>query len=140
MTFSRNWVVKVQRLDRMPSNLSGNGILFMVYAGAGVLAVVVAMTCAKALATLRASASSVWSRHIATSVADRLTKIAYFILLKTGVTAVELAQGFWQLIWKLHGLLDKIIIDRDMKIIFLFYQKLIDLMGIISKIRTAFHP
>ena len=44
-------------------------------------------------------------------IVDRLTKMAYFIPLKTGVTAAELAQAFLRVIWKLHGLPDEIIMD-----------------------------
>ena len=73
-------------------------------------------------------------------IVDRLTKMSHFILLKTGVTAVELTQASSRVIWKLHGLLDEIITDRDTKITSLFWQKLMDLMGIISKMTTAFHP
>ena len=73
-------------------------------------------------------------------IVDRLTKMAHFILLKTGVTAAELAQAFLQVIWKLHGLPEKIIMDRDTKITSLLWQKLIDLRGIISKLMTVFHP
>ena len=73
-------------------------------------------------------------------IVDWLTKMAHFIPLKTGVTAAELAQAILQVIWKLHGLPDEIITDRDMKITSLFWQKLMDLMGSISKLMTAFHP
>ena len=73
-------------------------------------------------------------------IMDRLTNMAHFISLKTGVTAVELAQAFLRVIWKLHSLLDEIIMDRDMKITSLIWQKLMDLMGIISKMMTAFQP
>ena len=66
--------------------------------------------------------------------------MAHFIPLKTGVTAAELAQAFLRVIWKLHGLPDEIIMDRDTKITSLFWQKLMDLIGIISKMTTAFHP
>ena len=44
-------------------------------------------------------------------IVDRLTKMAHFIPLKTGITAAELAQAFLRVIWKLHGLLDEIITD-----------------------------
>ena len=73
-------------------------------------------------------------------IVDQLTKMAHFILLKTGVTAAELAQAFLQVIWKLHGLPDEIITNRDTKIISLFWQKLMHLMGIISKMTMVFHP
>src|SRR5258706_10653557 len=73
-------------------------------------------------------------------IVDRLTKMAHFIPLKTGITAAELAQAFLRVIWKLHGLPDEIITDRDTKITSLFWQKLMDLMGTISKMMTAFHP
>ena len=73
-------------------------------------------------------------------IMDRLTKMVHFILLKSGITAAELAQAFLQVICKLYGLLDEIITDRDTKITSLFWQKLMDLTGIISKMRIAFHP
>ena len=73
-------------------------------------------------------------------IMDWLTQMAHFILLKIGVTAAELTQAFLRVIWKLHTLLDEIIMDQDMKIISLFWQKLMDLMGISSKMMTAFHP
>ena len=66
--------------------------------------------------------------------------MAHFIPLKTGVTAAELAQAFLRLIWKLHSLPEEIITDRDTKITSLFWQKLMDFMGIISKMTMAFHP
>ena len=69
-----------------------------------------------------------------------VNQMAHFILLKTGVTAAELAQAFLRVIWKLHSLPDEIIIDLDMKITYLFWKKLMDLMGIISKLTMAFHP
>ena len=73
-------------------------------------------------------------------IVDWLTKMAHVILPKTGVTAAELAQAFLRVIWKFYSLPDEIIMDRDTKITSLFWQKLMDLMGIISKMTTAFHP
>ena len=73
-------------------------------------------------------------------IVDQLTKMAHFILLKTGITAAKLAQAFLRVICKLHGLPDEIIMDQDTKITSLFWQKLMDLMGIISKMTMAFHP
>ena len=73
-------------------------------------------------------------------IVDRLTKMAHFIPLRTGATALELANIFLERIWKLHGIPDEIILDRDTKVISLFWKKLIDLMGIVSKLSTAFHP
>ena len=72
-------------------------------------------------------------------IVDRLPKMAHFIPLKTGVIVVELAQAFQLVIWKLYGLPDEIITDRDTKITSLFWQKLMDLIGIISKMTTAFY-
>ena len=73
-------------------------------------------------------------------IVDRLTKMAHFILLKTGIIAAELAQAFLRVIWKLYGLPNEIIMDRDIKITSLFWQNLMDLMGIVSKMMMAFHP
>ena len=73
-------------------------------------------------------------------IMDQLTKMAHFILLKTRITAPELTQVFLWVIWKWYRLPDKIIIDRDTKITSLFWQKLLDLIGIISKMMMVFHP
>ena len=83
----------------MPSNLSGNGILSTLCAGAGAVAVAAAAVaaavaaaavaaavaaaavagaaCTNALATLRASVSSVRSRQIAASAALRSSVTAF---------------------------------------------------------------
>ena len=81
-----------------------------------------------------------WASDIVRAFMSVTTKMAHFIPLKTEVTVAELAQPFLRVVWKLHGLPDEIIMDRDTKITSLFWQKLMDLMGIISKMTTAFHP
>jgi hypothetical protein len=48
-------------------------------------------------------------------IVERFTKITYFIPLKTEATIEELANIFLQEIWRLHGLSEEIIFDRDFR-------------------------
>jgi hypothetical protein len=72
-------------------------------------------------------------------VVDRFTKIIHFIPLATRVTAAELAQTFLWEIWKLHGLSQSIISDRNSKFTFKFWAALMSLLDVQQKLSTAFH-
>ena len=67
-------------------------------------------------------------------------KMAHFIPLRTPTDAPALAKEFLSKIWKLHGLPDEIISDRDTKINSHFWQQLMDLLGVKSAMSTAYHP
>ena len=43
-------------------------------------------------------------------------------------------------VWKNHGLPTDIVSDRDTKVTSHFWQALMDLLGIQTKLSTAFHP
>ena len=73
-------------------------------------------------------------------IVDRFTKMAHLIPLPKKVTAKDIAKIFLQEIWKLHGLPTDIVSDRDTKITSHFWQVLMDLLGIKTKLSTAFHP
>jgi len=73
-------------------------------------------------------------------VVDRLTKMAYFILTTEKTTAGGLAQLFRDNVWKLHGLPESIISDRGLQFVTGVMRELNAMLGIDSKLSTAFHP
>ena len=73
-------------------------------------------------------------------IVDRFTKMAHLILLLKKVIAKDIAKIFLWEIWKLEGLPTNIVYDRDTKITSYFWQVLMDLLGIMTKLSTTFHP
>ncbi|KAH0603274.1 uncharacterized protein H6S33_007596 [Morchella sextelata] len=70
----------------------------------------------------------------------RFTKITYFILLKTEATIKELSHIFLQDIWRLHGLSEVIISDRDFRFESKFWHSLIKLLGVNLCLSKAYRP
>ena len=73
-------------------------------------------------------------------VVDRFTKMAHFIPLPTRTSAEDLALHFLRNIWKIHGLPEEIISDRDTKFLSHFWASLMDRLGIQLSLSTSFHP
>jgi len=73
-------------------------------------------------------------------VVDRLTKIVYFILTTEKVSAEGLARFFRDNMWKLHGLPESIILDREPQFAAGLMKELNEMLEIKSKLSTAFHP
>ena len=73
-------------------------------------------------------------------VVDRLTKMAHFIPTIEKTTAGGLARLFRDNIWKLHGLPESIISDRGPQFAAGVMRELNAMLGIDSKLSTAFHP
>jgi len=73
-------------------------------------------------------------------VVDRLTKMAHFIPTTEETTAGGLAQLFRDNVWKLHGLPESIISDRGPQFAAGVMRELNAMLGIDSKLSTAFHP
>jgi len=73
-------------------------------------------------------------------VVDRLTKIVYFILTIEKTLAEGLARLFRNNVWKLHGLPESIISDREPQFVAGLIRELNEMLGIRSKLLTAFHP
>ena len=73
-------------------------------------------------------------------VVDRLTKMAHFIPTTEKTTAGELARLFRDNIWKLHSLPESIIFDRGPQFTAEVIRELNVMLGIDSKLSTAFHP
>jgi hypothetical protein len=73
-------------------------------------------------------------------IIDRLTKFGYFLPYRESSTAKELAYIFFRRIIANHGLLRKIILDRNKLFISKFWQALTANIGTRTKLSIVFHP
>ena len=73
-------------------------------------------------------------------VYDCFSKMAYFIATMEKTSAEGLAKLFWDHIWKLHGLPESIISDRGAQFAAGMMKELNNLLGIQTKLSTAYHP
>jgi len=73
-------------------------------------------------------------------VVDRLTKIVHFIPTTEKTSVEGLARLFRDNVWKLHGLPESIISDRGPQFAAGLMRELNEMLGIKSKLSTAFHP
>jgi len=73
-------------------------------------------------------------------VVDRLTKMVHFILTIEKTLAEGLARLFRDNMWKLHGLPESTISDKGPQFIAGLIKKLNKILGIKSKLSTAFYP
>jgi len=81
------------------------------------------------------------SRHNAVmTVVDSVSKRAHFIPTHMTVTAEGAARLFLHQVWKLHGLLKCIILDRRPQFVARFTKELYRLLGIKLVSSTAWHP
>jgi len=74
------------------------------------------------------------------AVVDRFTKMVHFILTTEKTSAEGLVRLFRDNIWKLHGLPDSIIFNRGPQFVVGIMKKLNQMLGIDTKLSTAFHP
>jgi len=75
-----------------------------------------------------------------TTWVDRLTRRVHFIKSRTTDSAVDVANSFFEEIFKHHGLPDNIVSDRDPKFTSEFWKRLMELSGIKLKMSTSRHP
>ena len=73
-------------------------------------------------------------------IVDRFTKMAHLIPLPTRTSATDIAKIFLKEILKTNGLTTDIVSDRDTRITSHFWQVLMNLLGIKTKLSKAFHP
>ena len=71
---------------------------------------------------------------------DRLSHRVHFIPSRVDDTAVDVASSFFGNVFKLHGLPDSIVSDRDPKFTSRFWQHLLSLCGIRSQMSSSHHP
>jgi len=73
-------------------------------------------------------------------VCDRLSKIAYFVATTEVMSAEGLARLFRDNIWKLHGLPESVVSDRGPQFVAGLTKELNRMLGIETRLLTAFHP
>jgi len=73
-------------------------------------------------------------------VVDRLSKYAHFISLAHPYLAAKIAQLFIANVFKLHGMLNSIILNKDTTFINNFCRELFRLQGTTLKLSTSYHP
>jgi hypothetical protein len=73
-------------------------------------------------------------------VVDHLTKFAHFLPLKHPYSADKLAQLFMSQLFKLHGMPQTIISDRDSTFTSKFWYEIFRLQGVFLAFSTAYHP
>ena len=71
---------------------------------------------------------------------DRFSKMAHFVPLHENATTKDCATAFRQNIWKLHGLPEDIVSDRDTKWTGEFWHNVCKMLGIKRNLSSAFHP
>ena len=73
-------------------------------------------------------------------VVDWFTKMAHFVPTTEKTTAEGLARLFRDNVWRLHGLPESIISDRGPQFAAGLMRELNEMLGIKTKLSTAFHP
>ena len=73
-------------------------------------------------------------------VCDRLFKITHFVAITEGTSAEGLARLFRNNIWKLHRLLESVVPDRGPQFVAELTKELNRMLGIKTRLLTAFHP
>jgi len=69
-----------------------------------------------------------------------LFKIIYFVTIMEGILTKELVQLFRDNIWKIHGLLESVVLDRRSQFTAEMTKKLNKMLEIEMKLLTSFHP
>ena len=73
-------------------------------------------------------------------VCDRLSKMTHFVATMEGISAEGLARLFRDNVWKLHGLPESVVSDRGPQFVVELMKELNWILGIKTKLSTAFHP
>jgi len=72
-------------------------------------------------------------------VCDWLSKMTYFVATTEGTLVEGLARLFQDNIWKLHGLPESVVLDRGPQFAAELTKELNKMLGIKTKLSTAFH-
>jgi len=73
-------------------------------------------------------------------VCNKLSKIMYFVTTIEGTSVEGLARLFRDNVWKLHRLLESIVLDKRLQFAVELTKKLNRILGIKTKLSIAFHP
>ena len=72
-------------------------------------------------------------------VCDRLSKITHFVATTKGTLAEGLARLFRDNVWKLHGLPESVVLDREPQFAAKLMKELNRILGIETRLPTVFH-
>ena len=72
-------------------------------------------------------------------VCDRLTKITHFVSTIEKTLAEKVVRLFWDNVWKLYGLPESIIMDRRVQFAVGIMKELNNMLGIDTKLSTAYY-
>ena len=72
-------------------------------------------------------------------VCDRLSKMMHFVVTIEGTLVKGLARLFRDNVWRLHGLLESVVSDRGPQFAVELTKELNRILGIKTKLSTAFH-
>ncbi|GJU82321.1 retrotransposable element Tf2 [Tanacetum coccineum] len=73
-------------------------------------------------------------------VVDRLSKYSHFMAMSHPYATSSVAQALLDSVYKLHGLPNSIVSDRDSVFLSHFWQSLFKILMVESKMSTAYHP
>jgi len=73
-------------------------------------------------------------------VCDRFSKMSHFMVITEKIMVERLVRLFRDNMWKLHGLLKSVILDRGPQFVTRLIRKLNKMLGIETKLSTAYHP
>jgi len=79
-------------------------------------------------------------KNVILVVCDRLSKMMHFVVTMEGTLAEGLARLFKDNVWRLHGLLESVVSDRRPQFAVELTKELNRILGIKTKLSTAFHP
>jgi len=72
-------------------------------------------------------------------VCDRFSKMSHFVAITEKMMAEGLVRLFRDNVWKLHGLLESVILDRGPQFAVELTRELNKMLGIETKLSTAYH-
>jgi Integrase zinc binding domain/Integrase core domain len=81
-----------------------------------------------------------YGKDVLMVIIDKFTKYCHLVTLKHPFKASEIAQVFLDCVYKLHGLLVKIITDRDPVFTSVFWKELMGNLGVKLNFSTSYHP
>ena len=73
-------------------------------------------------------------------ICNRLSKMTYFVTTTEGTSAKGLARLFRNNVWKLHRLLESVVLDKGPQFAVELTKELNRMLEIKTKLSTAFHP
>jgi hypothetical protein len=73
-------------------------------------------------------------------VVDKFTKFAHFLPIRHPYTAASVAKVFLEQVYKLHGMPQSIVSDRDPIFTSNFWKELFSLAKVQLRLSTAYHP